>query len=191
LTRLITNGRIAVALAAIALISVAGGGAFADSSKGGQIAVCVHHVGGGLYQAKRCAKHDTSLTWNRAGIQGPQGPGGKLIAATASIGARTTGKIDGTWTYSLACSASSPLDTVDFTLTGPGVVALIGVDHSGVDATNAETAIGVGFERSFQGGPLVYTLVLQNGTKAVQAQLFVAGTSPCSVFGSAIPLSTS
>jgi hypothetical protein len=200
---LFTNGRVAVALSAVALICAVGGGAYAASSTGKKITVCIKHAGGGLYQAKKCAKHDRSLTWNQAGIQGPQGlpgpdglpgpqgPGAKLISASAAEGTTTTGTIDGTWTYSLACSAATPFDQVDFKLTGPGVVALLAVDRSGVDGAAGETPIGNGYERIFQGGPLVYTLVLQNGTTAAQAPLYVLGTSSCSLFGSAVPLSTS
>ena len=68
---------------------------------------------------------------------------------------------------------------------------LFAVDRSGVDGAAGETPIGNGYERIFQGGPPVYTLVLQNGTTAAQAQLYVLGTSSCSLFGSAVPLSTS
>jgi Collagen triple helix repeat (20 copies) len=44
--------------------------------------VCIHRHGGGLYEAHKCAKHDTRLSWNRTGAQaapgatGAQGPAG-------------------------------------------------------------------------------------------------------------------
>jgi hypothetical protein len=197
---LFTSGRVAVGLSAVALICAVGGGAYAASKTAGKITVCVSHAGGGLYQAKKCAKRDKSLTWNKTGIQGLQGPqgpqglpgpGAKLISASAPAGTTTTGTIDGIWTYSLGCSAASPFDQVDFKLTGPGVAALIAVDKAGVDGVATETPIANGYERIFQGGPLVYTVVLQNGSTAAQAQLFVAGTTSCSLFGSAVPISTS
>jgi hypothetical protein len=200
---LLTNGRVAVALSAVALICAAGGGAYAATSSGKKISVCIKHTGGDLYKAKKCAKHDKSLTWNQAGIQGPQGvqgvsgvqglpgPGAKLISSSAPAGTTTTGMIDGTWTYSLGCTAATPFDQVDFKLTGPGDAALLAVSPSAVDGASAETPIGNGYERIFQGGPLVYTIVLQNGTTAAQVQLWVAGTTSCSLFGSAMPLSTS
>jgi hypothetical protein len=76
-------------------------------------------------------------------------------------------------------------------LTGPGNAALLAVDHGGVDGVTGETPIGNGYERIFQGGPLVYTIVLQNGSTAAQAQFFVLGDTSCSLFGSWTPLSTS
>jgi hypothetical protein len=76
-------------------------------------------------------------------------------------------------------------------LTGPGNAALLAVTPGGVDGATGETPIGNGYERIFQGGPLVYTIVLQNGSIAAQAQLFVLGNTSCSLFGSWTPLSTS
>lgn len=62
---------------------IAGGGAYAlASSSGGTITVCARHKSGTLYEAKRCAKHDKKLSWNKqgppgsAGIPGPQGSTG-------------------------------------------------------------------------------------------------------------------
>jgi hypothetical protein len=197
---LFTNGRGAIALSAVALVCAVGGGAYAASRSRGKITVCVNHAGGGLYKAKKCAKHDASLTWNQTGIQGiqgkpgiqgPPGPGASLVSASAAAGTTTTGKIAGTWTYLLGCTTAAPFNQVDFKLTGPGLVALSGIDKAGVDVAAGETPIGDGYERIFQGGPIVYTIVLQNGSTAVQAHLYVQGSSPCSVFGSTIPLSTS
>jgi hypothetical protein len=193
---LFTNGRVAVGLSAVALICAIGGGAYAASKTAGKITACVNHAGGGLYQARKCAKHDKSLTWNQTGIQGPQGlpgpqgPGAKLISTSAGEGTTATGTIGGLWTYTLGCSAATPFDQVDFKLTGPGVAALIAVDKAGVDGVAGETPLGNGYERIFQGGPLVYTLVLQSGSTAVQAQLYIVGITSCSLFGSAVPLST-
>jgi outer membrane protein assembly factor BamB len=73
----------AAALAGSALL-VAGSGAWAlASSSDGTITVCVSHHGGGLYKARRCAKHDRKLKWNRAGPKGDAGPKG----ATGPAGA--------------------------------------------------------------------------------------------------------
>lgn len=64
---------IPVAAATLALL-VAGGAAYALSSGGGRITVCVRHHGGALYRAHRCASHDTKVTWN---ARGPRGMNGK------------------------------------------------------------------------------------------------------------------
>jgi hypothetical protein len=63
----------AIVLGIIALVVAAGGGAYAATSGGGRIAACVHKNGGGLYQARQCAKHDRRLSWGAAGPRGRQG----------------------------------------------------------------------------------------------------------------------
>jgi hypothetical protein len=66
----------AAALGVAALV-VAGGGAYAfASSSGSSISVCVKHNGGVLYKAKKCVRHDMSLTWNQHGPRGAAGPQG-------------------------------------------------------------------------------------------------------------------
>lgn len=87
---------------------IAGGAVYAlASSKGGTITVCVSHKSGGLYEARRCAKHDQKLSWNEqgpvgapgvagpkgdAGTQGPQGPTGPTGAqgSTGNTGSQGT-----------------------------------------------------------------------------------------------------
>jgi hypothetical protein len=69
----------AVTLGAIALAVVAVGGAYAATAGAGgsrTIKVCVKHSGGVLYQARRCKRHDTKLSWNARGVAGPQGSAG-------------------------------------------------------------------------------------------------------------------
>jgi hypothetical protein len=50
----------------------------------------VSHTGGTLYKAKKCAKHDTRLSWNKVGPQGPPGangaPGGSIWAGVRPDG---------------------------------------------------------------------------------------------------------
>jgi hypothetical protein len=44
--------------------------------------VCVKHIGGALYTAKKCGKHDQQLSWNKHGPVGatdPQGPAGRRV----------------------------------------------------------------------------------------------------------------
>jgi hypothetical protein len=78
--RLVTTRRAAVtALAIVALVVIASGAACAATRGGGSVSACVHVRGGGLYQAKHCAKHDRKLTWSVAGPRGAtgsQGPAG-------------------------------------------------------------------------------------------------------------------
>jgi hypothetical protein len=61
--------------AAALLIAMAGAYALASSS-GGTITVCVNHKGGSLYRAKKCAKADRKLSWNKQGSPGPTGEPG-------------------------------------------------------------------------------------------------------------------
>ena len=63
-------------LGVIAFSLGAAAGAYAATAGGGVITVCVHHRGGGLYRAPRCARHDRKLTWNAQGPRGPQGKAG-------------------------------------------------------------------------------------------------------------------
>lgn len=65
----------ALALGVIALVISAAGGAYAASATG-TITVCIHHKGGGLYKAHKCAKHDKQLRWNAQGQPGPKGTAG-------------------------------------------------------------------------------------------------------------------
>jgi hypothetical protein len=91
----------------IAVLVLTGGGAYAlgSSLAGGTITVCVHHKGGALYQAKKCAKHDKKLSWNKQGLQGakgatgaagPQGQTGAQGPAGPSTGA-AGGDLTGTY----------------------------------------------------------------------------------------------
>lgn len=66
-----------IAAASAAVLLVVGGGAYAvASSTSNTITVCVRHNGGTLYKAKRCAKRDRKLSWNKQGPAGPRGPQG-------------------------------------------------------------------------------------------------------------------
>ena len=56
--------KLAAALGAAALLIAAGGGYALASSSGGTITACVRHNGGTLYEASKCAKHDSTLRWS-------------------------------------------------------------------------------------------------------------------------------
>jgi hypothetical protein len=74
--------KFAAALSAAVMLLAAGGAYALASSGGGTITACVKHKAGTLYKARRCAKHDTVLSWSEQGPAGPQGPQG----ATGSPG---------------------------------------------------------------------------------------------------------
>jgi hypothetical protein len=61
------------AVAIIALVVAASGGAYAATNAPSTISACVRHADGGLYSAARCKPRDMRLRW---GIRGPSGPQG-------------------------------------------------------------------------------------------------------------------
>ena len=74
-----------VGLAIVAVIVGLAGGAYAATRQSSNtITACVHHSGGGLYIARRCAHNDSSRRWaitgprGQPGPQGRQGPQGRL-----------------------------------------------------------------------------------------------------------------
>jgi Collagen triple helix repeat (20 copies) len=68
--------KVAIAVGLAALL-VVGGGAYAlASSNSVTVTACISHNGGTLYTAKRCAKQDRRLSWNKQGPTGPQGKQG-------------------------------------------------------------------------------------------------------------------
>jgi hypothetical protein len=70
--------RAGAALIAALVLVVAGGSYAFGASQSSTISVCVHHKGGALYQASKCARRDKRLSWNS---QGPQGvPGAQGVA---------------------------------------------------------------------------------------------------------------
>ena len=74
---------VASGVAAVALVALASGVTYAATRVPvTAITACVHHSGGGLYKATKCAKGDSSLTWN---ITGPKGAPGAKGAAGLSL----------------------------------------------------------------------------------------------------------
>ena len=74
--------RRAVTLAATGvLVAATAGGAYAAGTSDGSISACVHHNGGGLYQARQCARDDHELRWSVRGPSGPQGAAGPAGAS--------------------------------------------------------------------------------------------------------------
>lgn len=76
----------AMGVSIAALVVAGSGGAYAAvSASSPTISACVHHNGGGLYAARKCARRDSRLTWNVKGPKGATGAQG-LQGATGSRG---------------------------------------------------------------------------------------------------------
>jgi hypothetical protein len=75
---------------------------------------------------------------------------------------------------------------VNFTLSGPGTVVSTTLIPGQYPEVAAEQAASD--DLSFIGGPVDQTLLLQGNAISVQVHLIVAGSSPCRVLGSVIPL---
>jgi hypothetical protein len=129
--RLLASRGASVAAAGILVALIASGGyALASGGSSKKITVCVSHKGGTLYKAKRCAKHDKKLTWNKQGIQGvpgqpggtgPQGPGATTLVynatATASSPTATIGTL-GPYTLTGTCASSAGSTTFNVKASG-------------------------------------------------------------------------
>lgn len=87
----------ALVVSVVALVVAASGATYAATRSTATITACVHHRGGGIYLARRCARHDRRLTWNlqgQTGAPGPQGktgPTGKTGPASGPAGGALTG----------------------------------------------------------------------------------------------------
>lgn len=72
----IPKRRVLVAMGALAIVVAAAATAYGAGGGGGTITACVTRSNGTLYTAKKCAKHDTKLSWSKEGPQGPRGDRG-------------------------------------------------------------------------------------------------------------------
>jgi hypothetical protein len=83
----------ALGVAIAALVLAASGVSYAAATRSpGTISGCVHHKGGGLYVARKCARHDRRLTWSVRGLSGSRGTTG----ASGTPGAAGTPGTPGT-----------------------------------------------------------------------------------------------
>jgi hypothetical protein len=140
----------------VALLGAGGGYALASGGGGQTIHACVHKHGGDIYVAKKCAKHDKKISWNKQGPQGiqgiqgqtgntgPQGPGATSLEYNATGSASPTpAPIGNMGPYALSgtCtttgSGASAQTEFDVTVSGPGV--LIDGLNVGDTATGAES----------------------------------------------------
>jgi hypothetical protein len=83
---LAARGTPAAIVGVLVLVLAGAGGGYAIASGTGTITVCVHHNGGGLYKASKCAKRDKRLSWNKVGQRGPTGATGPT-GTTGATGA--------------------------------------------------------------------------------------------------------
>lgn len=80
-------------VALLAVVLAASGGAYAAvKTPAKAISVCIHHKGGALYSARRCARHDRRLSWNAGGRQGATGATGAQGPAGSPGPAGTPGQ---------------------------------------------------------------------------------------------------
>jgi len=127
----------AIVFGVVALGIAAVGGAYAANGGGAAIRVCVHHKGGALYKAKKCAKHDSALRWNVQGVQGPAGPQG-LPGAQSAPGANGTavafahvfsnGTLDTTNSKNVDAAFHAGVGSVCLRLTVPVKAASVAID---------------------------------------------------------------
>ena len=108
----------------IALVIGAGAGAYAATTGGAKITVCVHSNGGGLYQARKCAKRDTKLSWNTTGLAGAPGKNG----TNGTDGTDVTDGTDGSAVAYAHISQTGTLDTANSKNVSAAALASSGVN---------------------------------------------------------------
>jgi hypothetical protein len=100
---------VACGVTALALVTLVGGVTYAATrTPVTTITACVHHSGGGLYKAAKCAKGDTSLTWNIKGAKGAPGAKG-TPGLSLFVRADETGKV---YQHSAGVTVTNPLTGV-------------------------------------------------------------------------------
>jgi hypothetical protein len=172
------KSRSVTVLAGAVVTAVALGGiAFAASTSGGTISVCVHHKGGGLYKAARCAHSDRTLSWNargpqgRPGVAGGQGgqgepgiqgePGpitGALPSAVTLTGAWVIEGPAGASGQEMSTAISFPLTPVDaptVVIVAPNATATTQCPGS-VSAPEAEAGVLCVYEAVAANGPVAF-----------------------------------
>jgi len=114
---------------AAAAILIAGSAAHAlASSSGTAITVRVTHKNGALYKAKKCAKRDKKLTWNRQGPTGPRGATGLrgvqgIEGPTGPRGVHgPTGPSNGYFAQTAGSTVSLPVPAGNYVVQGQGSI---------------------------------------------------------------------
>jgi hypothetical protein len=136
--------------ALVAAMLIASGGAYAlASSTRSTITVCVNHENRTLYKAKKCARHDQKLSWNKRGRTGPQGPKG--TQGVPGIQGQT-GPSNGYFARTTGSPVSLPVPAGNYVVFGQGFVG--NASASPVQASCSLSANGT-------------TLTAQNGANSV------------------------
>lgn len=129
-----------MAVSLVALVVAASGGAYAAvRSSAPVITACVHDKGGGLYTARRCARHDRRLKWN---VTGPPGQPGQPGPATGPAGGALAGRYPNP---SLAGGIATDANVMPGSLTGASInsstlskVPAAGSADTAAHATNSD-----------------------------------------------------
>jgi hypothetical protein len=150
------------------------------------IDACVHHHGGGLYVAARCAPSDHRVSWNMTGptgrqgpegSQGPQGPHGEpgpsYSAGTDLTLAGTTFSLDPTFLADITqgCGPGQALQKLSITSSAPVCAAITGGGAGGT-----VTQLGQGAGITLSPNPITTDGTIAANFSSVQAR--VTGT-PC------------
>jgi hypothetical protein len=140
----------------VAVLVIVGGGAYALASpNGGTITVCINHKSGALYMARKCAKHDKKLSWNKQGLtgatgasgrQGPQGPTG-ATGATGSTGPQGPQGPSGAPAVASVTTRINDSGTTGFMVSAGGTLI------ESVSCNPGEIATGGGGVSAFGGDP--------------------------------------
>jgi hypothetical protein len=184
-----------IVLGIIALVVAAAGGAYAATSGGGKISVCVSKSGGGLYKAKHCASGDSKLSWNVTGPKGKTGPAGPSGSRGASGPTGPTGSTGGTGPTGPPGPAGN-----NVTVTETNTVSVANGTYNVAEVTcpSGDQALGGGVDENnvltmqvTSSGPLIggaRTINIANGQHGSADGWYAAGVNHS---GSAAPLTAS
>lgn len=167
--RIFSANRIALAVAAVALLAAAGGGAYA-ATNGRTISVCVKKKGGSLYKASRCARGDTKLTWNEVGPAGAQGATGAAgstgaTGATGAVGATGARGAQGTTGATGATGPVGPAGVSNYSVQSQTTIVSSSASSGSVTATcpAGDSLLGGGGGMPVPTGMVVYSSAPASG----------------------------
>ena len=177
-------------LALVALTAAVSGSTYAAARASvPTINACVHHTGGGLYAAHRCARGDTRLTWNVSGTPGPAGPPGPagMLGPTGPPG--ETGQPGAAGPSEAVSGAKAGPVPLELDVTGEGrfaTIASLPISHAGEYVILAKLDLSNALDNS---ASAVCNLVARDGSgrldyiDAEQAKIDPAGQEPLALNG--------